>query len=111
MADNKKEEVSKDANELSKIEAVKELIFGHDIRTFEKEFKEIQDHLEDLELRLTDESNARESAIQDLEKQMEKRMDSMEANIMKRLDKLQDEKTDRATLGKMLVQIGNKLQG
>lgn len=96
--------------EASKIQAVKELIFGTEIKNYEKEFQEIQDHLAEIEQKLVDESNARESAVQQLEKDMEARLDKLEATLTKKIEELEDKKTDRAALGKMLVQIGEKLQ-
>ncbi|MDG1332505.1 MAG: hypothetical protein P8P74_09260 [Crocinitomicaceae bacterium] len=93
-----------------KIQAVKELIFGSDIQTFEDRFKALNDRLDDLQNQLVDESNERESAVHDLEKKTDKQLSKLEDDIQKELDRLQDEKTDRAVLGKLLVQIGEKLQ-
>ncbi|MFK7786463.1 MAG: hypothetical protein AB8B56_15185 [Crocinitomicaceae bacterium] len=93
-----------------KIQAVKELIFGPDIQTFEERFKALNERLDDLQNQLTDESNERESADHELEKKTDNQLAKLEEDIQKELDRLQDEKTDRAVLGKLLVQIGEKLQ-
>ena len=93
-----------------KIQAVKELIFGPDIQTFEERFKALNERIDDLQNQLIDESNARESAVHELENKTDKQLAKLEDDIQKELDRLQDEKTDRAVLGKLLVQIGEKLQ-
>lgn len=110
MAKNKEGLKDNESEELSKIQAVKELIFGQDIKTFEKEFKEINEHLEDIESKLVDESNARESAIQELEKDMDNRLAALEDKMQTRMDILDNEKADRVALGKMLIDMGKKLQ-
>jgi hypothetical protein len=93
-----------------KIQAVKELIFGPDIQTFEERFKALNERLDDLQNQLIDETNARESSVHELENKTDKQLAKLEDDIQKELDRLQDEKTDRAVLGKLLVQIGEKLQ-
>lgn len=94
----------------SKIQAVKELIFGPDIQNYEERFRVINERLEDLQNQLIDESNARESAVHELEKKTDNQLAKLEEDLQKEIDRLQDEKTDRAVLGKLLVQIGEKLQ-
>lgn len=98
------------SQDFSKIQAVKELIFGPDIQTFEERFKALNDRLDDLQNQLVDESNERESSVHELEKRTDKQLSKLEDDIQQELDRLQDEKTDRAVLGKLLVQIGEKLQ-
>lgn len=93
-----------------KIQAVKELIFGPDIQTFEDQFKALNERLDDLQNQLIDESNERESSVHELDKKTDKQLAKLEDDVQKELDRLQDEKTDRAVLGKLLVQIGEKLQ-
>ena len=96
--------------DFSKIQAVKELIFGPDIQTFEDRFKALNERLDDLQNQLIDETNDRESSVHDLEKKTDKNLAKLEDDIQKELDRLQDEKTDRSVLGKLLIQIGEKLQ-
>lgn len=93
-----------------KIQAVKELIFGPDIQTFEEQFKALNERLDDLQNRLIDESNERESSVHEIEKRTEDQLAKFEDSIQKEIDNLREEKTDRAVLGKLLIQIGEKLQ-
>lgn len=101
---------TQESRDLSKIQAVKELIFGADIQTFEEQFRALNDRLDDLQNQFVDESNERENSVHELEKKTDKQLSKLEDDIQKELDRLQDEKTDRAVLGKLLVQIGEKLQ-
>ena len=56
MAKEKAEKVeeTKEQQDYSKIQAVKELIFGPDIQTFEDQFKALNDRLDDLQNQLID---------------------------------------------------------
>lgn len=113
MAKEKVEETNegkKVNQDISKIQAVKELIFGPDIQTFEEQFKALNERLDDLQNQLIDESNERESAVHDLEKKTDNDLAKLEDKVQKELDRLKDKKTDRAVLGKLLIQIGEKLQ-
>lgn len=113
MAKEKVEETNEEKKvnqDISKIQAVKELIFGPDIQTFEEQFKALNERLDDLQNQLIDESNERESAVHDLEKKTDNDLAKLEDKVQKELDRLKDKKTDRAVLGKLLIQIGEKLQ-
>jgi len=109
-ATKEKVEESQASQDYSKIQAVKELIFGPDIQTFEERFKAINERLDDLQNQLIDESNERESSVHELEKKTDNSLAKLEDTIQKELDSLNDTKTDRAVLGKLLIQIGEKLQ-
>lgn len=101
---------TKAEQDFSKIQAVKELIFGPDIQTIEDQFKAVNDRLDDLQNQLIDESNARESAVHELETKTEDLFAKFDDKMQEELDNLRDKKTDRAVLGKLLIQIGEKLQ-
>ena len=66
--------------------------------------------MDDLQNQLIDESNERESSVHELEKKTDNQFAKLEDSIQKELDSLNDSKTDRAVLGKLLIQIGEKLQ-
>ncbi len=105
-----KAEETKEQQDFSKIQAVKELIFGPDIQTFEDQFKALNERLDDLQNQLIDESNSRESSVHELEKKTDNNFSKLEDKVQKELDSIKDKKTDRAVLGKLLIQIGEKLQ-
>ena len=97
-------------SEISKLQAVKELIFGQEIKDYDAEFKQIHGDLQELGKQLrSDDTNLRKM-IENLEKTLTSRIDRVEADLQKKFSQLDHKKTDRAKLGKMLIQIGEKLQ-
>lgn len=97
-------------SELSKLQAVKELIFGQEIQDYSEEFKTIHNTLSEIQEKSKTDNTATEKALQQLEKTITNRIDRLEADLTKKLSNLENKKTDRAKLGKMLIQIGEKLQ-
>jgi|GEM_PF-2177655 len=96
--------------ELSKLQAVKELIFGKEIQDYDAEFKNIHKLISDNKAK-SDQDNADQmKALDQLEKNISARIDRLEAEVMKKIALLDNKKADRAKLGKMLIQIGEKLQ-
>lgn len=97
-------------SELSKIQAVKELIFGQEIQNYDAEFKEIHRLIDNNAAQNAADTNQQQKALNNLEKVITSRIDKLEADLMKKIANLENKKTDRAKLGKMLIQIGEKLQ-
>lgn len=97
-------------SELSKLQAVKELIFGQEIQDYDAEFKKIHEKIDNNKA-ISDNDNAnQEKALASLEKLITSRIDRLEADLLKKIAILDNKKADRAKLGKMLIQIGEKLQ-
>jgi len=97
-------------SELSKLQAVKELIFGKEIQDYDAEFKNIHKLINENKAN-SDQNNADQlKALDNLEKSITARIDKLEAEVMKRIALLDNKKTDRAKLGKLLIQMGEKLQ-
>lgn len=97
-------------SELSKLQAVKELIFGQEIEDYSAEFKKIHQLITDNAIKIDSNNTNLEKTIADLEKSINNRIDKLEAEMLKKINLLDNKKTDRAKLGKMLIQIGEKLQ-
>jgi hypothetical protein len=97
-------------SDLSKIQAVKELIFGQEIQNYDAEFKEINSKIAKNAAQAIEDANSQSKALNELEKAISNRIDRLEADLIKKLTQLDDKKADRAKLGKMLIQIGEKLQ-
>jgi len=112
MADEKEEAKSglEENVNLSKIQAVKELIFGEEIQDYGQQFRDISSELESIRDLILENKNENDRLREELEKATESSMQKMETKLLEKIQKLQDTKTDRAKLGKMLVQIGEKLQ-
>lgn len=97
-------------SELSKLQAVKELIFGQEIQDYDAEFKKLHEAIDSNTNKNAEDTAAQEKALSALEKAITNRIDRLEADLMKKIANLENKKTDRAKLGKMLIQIGEKLQ-
>ena len=97
-------------SELSKLQAVKELIFGQEIQDYSQEFKTIHEAIAAIQTKSEADQISNEKALQQLEKNITSRIDRLEADLSKKIANLEDKKTVRAKLGKMLIQIGEKLQ-
>ena len=97
-------------SELSKLQAVKELIFGQEIKDYDSEFKHLHKLIENNKDQHASDNSKQEKALQHLEKVITSRIDRLEADLLNKVTNLENKKTDRAKLGKLLIQIGEKLQ-
>ncbi len=97
-------------DELSKLQAVKELIFGQEIQDYDAEFREINTNISSIQEKSNSDWNKQQKALESLEKAITNRINRLENDLMKKIVNLENKKTDRAKLGKMLIQIGEKLQ-
>jgi len=113
MSGKKEEIIAQEANTVSKIDAIKEIIFGENMQAYSSDFKAIKKDLNDVKKEL-------ESLINDVKKEMLQTIDSMDTDINIRItnveetlndkiDTLEETKLDRKVLGKLLVNIGNKI--
>ncbi|NNC95770.1 MAG: hypothetical protein HKN92_09425 [Chitinophagales bacterium] len=104
----------------TKLDAIKEIIFGQNMREYEEEFEELRTHINSNMDAVSAEFSKMNSMIDTLEKKIDKNMDKMHVAMMEkmekqhneliaRLEKIDDKKTDRAKLSKMLTDIANKL--
>lgn len=96
--------------ELSKLQAVKELIFGQEIQDYSKQFKEIEDKFEALHSLLDDTKQLLNEKIDLLDKELNGKLVKVEEQLIAKIEKLQASKTDRDKLGKLLISVGEKLQ-
>lgn len=91
----------------SKIEAIKDIIFGEDYAALRAALSEldtrVHDNLAKLDDRLSD-------VIKDVDATIKNRIDNLEMDLKAEIDRLDDAKTDRHKLGKMLEEIGKSLQ-
>lgn len=97
-----------------KIEAIKEIIFGENIKEINKEFEltkaALQAQKEAFDQHLTKlQKEAKESADA-LRKDLETQILALKNELTASLQKLKTDAADRTSLGKMLEEIGKKLQ-
>lgn len=97
----------------SKIEAIKNLIFGENIEQYDSEFdtirKEIQKKKEVLESYIDEVRNELMQSIDSLSTDVNIRITDLEDNLQAKTDALSESKVDRKELGKLLINLGEKI--
>lgn len=102
------------AQEIDRIEAVRNLIFGENIKQYNDEFADVYDKIKALQdqtnKNLSESVSTLENKLADLESLMDHKFQDLNSDIDKRLADLDDEKADRKKLGKALEKIALMLQ-
>lgn len=97
----------------SKIEAIKNLIFGENIEQYDSEFdtlkKDIQKKKEILENYIDEVRNELMQSIDTLSTDVNIRVTDLEDSLRAKTDALSEEKVDRKQLGKLLINLGQKI--
>lgn len=97
-----------------RIAAVRELIFGENIKQYNSEFDEVSSRIKALEEKtakdLANSVEQLENKLADLESLMDHKFQDLNDDLDKRLADLDDEKADRRKLGKALEKIALMLQ-
>ena len=117
MSKNQKTEPTqnKDVDQLalSKIEAVKNLIFGETIQNYDSEFNQVKQNIlsqkKALE-QLIDEVQAElKESIDNLSTDINIRISDLENNLEDKIDNLTEASVSKKVLGKLLVELGEKI--
>jgi hypothetical protein len=100
-------------NNNSKIDAIKELIFGENIQAYNQEFETLKADIlskrEELqELISTVESELLQN-IDSLSTDINIRVTDLEKSISDKLDKMDNKKTDRKLLSDLFIKLGEKI--
>ena len=107
---NKKEE---DALSKSKIEVIKNLIFGENIQEYNSEFeklkKEILEKKKVLEDLIGEVRSELKASIDDVSTDVNVRITDLEDSLTQKIDAVQDDIIHREELGKLLIQLGEKI--
>ena len=88
--------------EIQKINAIRDIIFGHEMEDYEQQFKEVRNLIADNAQSIID---TREDILQRMDA-----LQSLENRLTDEIEKLQHEKTDRQVLGSLLEEIGKKIK-
>ncbi len=91
----------------SKIDAIKDIIFGEENAALRQSLNELdakyEKKLSQLDDRLSD-------LVKELDMTLNNKLDNVEMDLKSEIDRLDDQKTDRHTLGKALEDLGKLLQ-
>ncbi|MGB0887223.1 MAG: hypothetical protein ACPGSL_03795 [Vicingaceae bacterium] len=111
---SKKEETTTAVNNDPKIDAIKQLIFGENMTEYDQRFDETLKSLEEAKAEIEEKRKEMDTKIQDtlnaMNTEFEKKMNAMETLFLNHVERLDNKKTDRKALGKMLQNISEKLQ-
>ena len=98
-----------------KIEAIKEIIFGDNIKEINHEFEEVkamlQEHRRALDERMDQVRQELEKSVQQLHQDTGKEMQAMKEDTLRRLTELEGNVPSKTDLGRMFEEVGRRLQG
>ena len=98
----------------SKIDAIKNLIFGENIEQYNSEFqsvkKDIDAQKEKLESYIDDVRNELMQSIDSLSTDVNIRITDLEDSLNAKTEALTEAKVDRNQLGKLLINLGEKIR-
>lgn len=113
MATKKVKQEEPIVDSTSKIEAIKNLIFGDNIVQYDSEFetlkKEIDSQKETLSNYIDQVRGELMQAIDSLSTDINIRITDLEDSLNEKTNALQETKVDRKELGKLLVSLGEKI--
>lgn len=113
MSDNKKNTTPTKPGD-PKIEAIKDIIFGDTIKEIEKEFDDTQSLIEQhkvaVEQQLSALKGTMNEMVKELRQDLDKHVATLKEEMTQKFGELQNSSADRSALGKMLEDIGKKLQ-
>ena len=93
----------------SKIDAIKEIIFGQNMEQYEAEFASIRENIK-LNLEAIDvEFKRHKELMAAMEKSLLEKMDANQKSLMAEIKNLDDKKTDRKLLADSLTEIAKKI--
>jgi hypothetical protein len=102
----------------SKIEAIKDIIFGEDYAALRLSLKELDEKYaqklaqldEKLEHKLATLDDHLSAVIKDLDRTLNHKLDEVEMDLKSEIDRVDHHKADRFKLGQMLEALGRSLQ-
>ncbi len=114
MAKENKAVEEKMANDpSSKIEAIKNLIFGENIAAYNSEFEQVKKDIaakrQELREYIEDTSKELHQAIDNLSTDVNIRITELEDNLADKADMLDSKKVDKKILGDLLITLGEKI--
>ncbi len=113
MSDNKKTTAAAQTTD-PKIDAIKDIIFGDTIKEIEQEFSDllglIEKHKATADEQMTQMRSTMDEMVQQMRQELDEHTNALKEEMTQKFSQLQDSSADRSSLGKMLEDIGKKLQ-
>ena len=116
MAEKKPQEIALPETP-EKMDRVRDIIFGSQMRDYEQRFKVIQrdferlqQELDQLSERLTEQDTNQLKKLQSMHRDMRQADEDLRSELRQTADKLTFDKADRMTLGELFVELGSHLK-
>ena len=105
------------AESAQEMERIRDIIFGAQMRDYERQFQTVQRDLERLQRdidrlsqQLTDQESSQSKKMQGLRQEMRQADDDLRDELRQTAHRLTDDKVDRVTLGELFVELGTHLK-
>ncbi len=116
MSDQQAEALSVDGSP-EKMDRVRDIIFGPQMRDYEQRFKQVQRDLDRLQAelghlteRLTEQDASQLKKLQALHRDMRQSDEDIRTELRQTADKLTFDKVDRLALGELFIELGSHLK-
>ncbi|UZR95444.1 hypothetical protein [Chondrinema litorale] len=108
-----KNETATSAND-AKIDAIKQLIFGENIKEYDGEFKKIRETInhvkQEMNEKLENTASELRRLIDTVNAEQNSKLDKLRSDMDAEVAQLKQQKLDRQLLGDLLQEIGNKIK-
>ena len=99
--------------EVSKIDAIKDILFGENIQTYNKEFDDVKKDIVSKKselIELINETRAElDTVIDNLSTDINIRITEIEDSLNSTIEELDHKKVDKSLLGNLFIKLGNQL--
>lgn len=107
-------DTTKSEAEIEKLSAIRDIIFGNEIKEYNQEFSDIKTILDANKADSDKKDEALNKQFSDkidaLSEKMNSKLDALDKKLTANLAQLSEEKTDRQKLGDLLEKIGQELK-
>lgn len=97
-----------------RIDAIKEIIFGDNIKEYDEQFKKTRQYVEDiaaeLSAKLTKQRESLEMLIDDIKNDIVGKLDDFKVDTTEQLKALEESKTDKKSLSSLLRELADKIE-
>lgn len=97
-----------------KIEAIKEIIFGENIKEYESEFKKLSElinkHKNDLEKKFNEYRQETRALIEQSNEEFSSRLEELKKDTSHKINELNKAKLNRQTFGDLLKKLGDEIK-
>lgn len=98
------------ATEIAKINAIRDIIFGHDMAEYNEQFNNVRDLIADNAQTIADNKEDILKRLDSLQNQFNESLSNLESRLNEQIAQLRSEKMDREMLGTLLEEIGKKIK-